>query len=184
MCAYVLSKCNIIGGKVIFKLIVLSLMFSTAVTAIPNYLIISKLGLMDNYGAIILPAFASSLGLYLMKQFIDSMIPNTILEAAKVDGANHFKMYADIVMPMVKPAWLTLIVFSFQALWNTGGGIYIRSEKLKTLNYAIGQIVSAGIARAGAGAAAIVLMMLLPIIVFVATQSRVVETMATSGIKE
>jgi ABC-type glycerol-3-phosphate transport system permease component len=139
---------------------------------------------MNNYGALILPAFASSLGLYLMKQFMDSMVPGVILEAAKIDGANDFKIYSRIVMPIVKPAWLTLIVFSFQALWSANGGIYIKSEELKTLSYAIGQIVAGGIARAGAGAAAIVLMMLPPIIIFIVTQSNVIDTMATSGIKD
>ena len=85
---------------------------------------------------------------------------------------------------MVKPAWLTLIIYCFQGLWNAGGSIYIYSEQLKTFNYAIGQIVAGGIARAGAGAASQVIMMAVPIIVFVISQSNIIETMGSSGMKD
>lgn len=184
LCAYALAKGYFIGSKVIFQVIVLSLMFSGAVTAIPNYLIISKLGWIDSYQALIIPAFASSLGLYLMKQFMESMVPDAILDSARIDGSGEWRNFWRIVMPMVKPAWLTLIIFSFQGLWSTGGSVYIYNEKLKTLNYAISQIISGGIARAGVGAAATVVMMILPVLVFVISQSNIVETMATSGMKD
>ena len=184
MCAYTFSKHRFIGSRVSFRLIVLSLMFSSSVTAVPSYLIIAKLHLVDTLWALILPAFSSSLGLYLMKQFMDSMVPYSLLESARLDGAGEFRILFQIVMPIVKPAWLTLIVFSFQNLWNASGGIYIQTESWKTLNYAIGQIITGGIARAGTGAASIVVMMLLPILVFVVTQSNVIETMATSGMKD
>jgi ABC-type glycerol-3-phosphate transport system permease component len=164
--------------------VVMSLMFSGAVTGIPNYLIISKLGWIDTYAALIVPAFASSLGLYLMKQFMETMVPDAILDSARIDGANEWTNFWKIVMPMVKPAWLTLIIFSFQGLWSMGGSIYIYNEKYKTLNYAISQIISGGLARAGAGAAAAVIMMILPVTVFIITQSNIVETMASSGMKE
>ena len=85
---------------------------------------------------------------------------------------------------MVKPAWLTLIIYSFQTLWNAGGSIYIYSEQLKTFNYAISQIVAGGIARAGASAASTVIMMAVPITVFVVTQSNIIETMGSSGMKD
>jgi ABC-type glycerol-3-phosphate transport system permease component len=184
LCAYALAKHNFPGQNLIFQLIVLSLMFSSAVTAIPNYLIMAQLGWMDSYRAVIVPAFASSLGLYLMKQFMEMMIPQAVLEAARIDGSSEWRIFWGIVMPMVKPAWLTLIVFSFQGLWNMGGSTFIYQEDLKSLNYAISQILSAGIARAGVGAAAQVLMMIVPIVVFMATQSNIVQTMATSGMKE
>ena len=87
-------------------------------------------------------------------------------------------------MPMVKPAWLTLIVYSFQGLWQTGSSIYIMSEQYKTFNYAISQIVSRGIARAGVGMASAVVMMIVPVAVFVITQSNIIETMSTSGMKD
>lgn len=184
MCAYVFTKHQFIGRDFMFNMVVLSLMFSTAVTGIPSYIIMSSLHLTDSYWALILPAFSSSLGLYLMKQFMSSNVPDVIIEAARIDGSGEFRLFWKIVMPMVKPAWLTLIVFSFQNLWNASGGIYIQSEDIKSLSYAISQIVSGGIARAGASAASIVVMMLLPILVFFFTQSNVVETMSSSGIKE
>lgn len=184
MCAYSISKLRFYGSKTIFRIIVYSLMFSATVTTIPNFLIITRLNLIDNYLAIILPAFAAPLGLYLMKQFMESMVPDTLLEAAKIDGAREGVIFFRIVMPIIKPAWLTLVIFSFQSLWNSGSNLYIQSEELKTLNYAISQILAGGIARAGVGAAAVVVMMILPIIVFIFTQSNVVETMSTSGMKD
>ena len=184
LCAYSFAKHEFIGRNVMFKTVVLSLMFSSAVTAIPSYIIMTKLGLTDTYFAIILPAFSSTLGLYLMRQFMTTNVPDVILEAARIDGAGEFLLFYKIVMPMVKPAWLTLIVFSFQNLWNATGGVYIQSEEIKSLNYAIDQIVSGGIARAGASAASIVVMMLLPILVFFFSQSNIVETMSSSGIKD
>ena len=184
MCAYAICKIRFYGSKTLFHVIVYSLMFNTAVTGTISFFIISRLYLMDTYLAIILPAFASSLGLYLMKQFMESKVHETLIEAAKIDGSGEWLIFWKIVMPMVKPAWLTLIIFSFQGLWNTGSNVYIQSDQLKTLNYAISQIVSSGIARASVSAAATVLMMALPILVFVVTQSNVVETMATSGMKD
>ena len=184
LCAYALAKGNFIGSRILFAVIVMSLMFSGAVTGIPNYLIIAKLGWIDKYAALIVPAFSGSLGLYLMKQFMETMIPDSILDSARIDGANEWTNFWQIVMPMVKPAWLTLIIFSFQGLWGLGGNIYIYKEELKTLNYAISQIISGGLARAGTGAAAAVIMMILPVTVFVVMQSNIVETMATSGMKD
>lgn len=184
MCAYSISKLRFYGSKTTFRIIVYSLMFSATVTTIPNFLIITRLNLIDNYLAIILPAFSAPLGLYLMKQFMESMVPDSLLEAAKIDGAREGVIFFRIVMPIIKPAWLTLVIFSFQSLWNSGSNLYIQSEELKTLNYAISQILAGGIARAGVGAAAVVVMMILPIIVFVFTQSNVVETMSTSGMKD
>ncbi len=184
MCAYALSKHQFKGRKVIFETIVLSLMFSTAVTAVPNFLVISKLGMMNTYWALILPAFSSSMGLYLMKQFMEQMIPDSVLEAARIDGSGEFRTFWSIVMPMVKPGWLTLIVFSFQGLWNTGATNLIQKESLKTLNYALSQVVNGGVTRAGAAAAGMVVMMIVPIIMFLVTQSNIIETMSTSGMKD
>ena len=184
MAAYALSKRKFFGSEFIFKIITLSLMFSASVTGIPTFIIMAKCFLIDTYWSIILPAFSSTLGLYLMKQFMEMMVNDSVIEAAHIDGAGELRIFWVIVMPMVKPAWLTLIVFSFQGLWNATGATYIYSEELKSLNYAVSQIVSAGIARAGTAAAAIVFMMALPILVFVFTQSNIVETMSSSGVKE
>ena len=184
LAAYALSKIPFPGRKTIFQMIVLSLMFVSTVTGIANFITFSFLGLIDNLLAIILPACCSTLGLYLMKQFMDSSVSNEALESARLDGASEFKVFWSIAMPMVKPAWLTLIVYSFQGLWNTGSSVYIQSEQLKTFNYAIQQILSAGIVRAGASTAAMVIMMIVPVTVFIISQSNIIETMASSGMKD
>ena len=182
MCAYPLAKYNFPGKTIIFTLIVYSLMFSGAVLGIPNYMIVSKLGLLDSPWAIIIPAFASSLGLYLMKQFMET-IPMELIEAAKVDGAGELKIFFRVVMPMVKPAWLTLVILLFQSLWSADGGTFIYTDKLKPLTYALSQIVAGGISRTGAAAAVSVVMLIVPITVFVINQSKIIETMSYSGIK-
>ena len=184
LAAYTMAKIKFPGGKVMFKTVQTSLMFHSTVTAITSFIILSAFGWLDTYLAIIVPAWGSTLGLYLMKQFMDSHVPDTVLESARLDGAGELKTYWVIAMPMVKPAWLTLIVYSFQGLWNAGASAYIHSEQLKSLNYAIGQITAGGIKRAGASAAAQVVMMLVPILVFVFSQSNIVETMGSSGMKD
>ena len=184
LCAYAFAKHNFPGRNLCFNTVVLSLMFSAAVTEVPNYFIMSKLHLIDTHWSIILPAFSSSLGLYLMKQFMEANIPDSLIEAAHIDGAGEHIVFWRVVMPLVKPAWLTLIIFSFQGLWGATATTTIRSEELKTLNYALSQVVAGGIARQGASAAASVIMMIVPILVFVVTQSNVVETVASSGMKD
>ncbi len=182
MAAYPLAKHRFPGSKIIFGLVVYSLMFAAQVTATPRYIIFSMLGLIDTQWAIIVPAFAYSLGLYLMKQFMDD-IPMELIESAKIDGANEFQIWWKVVMPLVKPAWLTLIILLFQSLWNNDGGAYIYSEQLKPLSYSLNQIVSGGVARTGTASAVILIMMAVPITVFVLSQSQIIETMAHSGMK-
>ena len=184
LAAYAISKIPFPGRKGVFWLIQRSLMFTSTVTAIANFITLSTLNLIDNPFALIIPAWGSSMGLYLMKQFMDSSISDSVLESARLDGCSEFRTFWTIAMPMVKPAWLTLVIYSFQGLWNTGASPYIHSEQYKTLNYAIGQITAGGIARAGASAAGTVIMMLVPILVFVITQSNIIETMASSGMKD
>ena len=184
LAAYAIAKIKFPGRNWMFQMIVLSLMFHSTVTGIANFLTMSTLHWVDTYLAIIVPAWCTSLGLYLMKNFMETAVSDAVLESARLDGATEFYTFLKIAMPMVKPAWLTLIIYCFQGLWNAGGSIYIYSEQLKTFNYAIGQIVSGGIARAGAGAASQVIMMAVPIIVFVISQSNIIETMGSSGMKD
>lgn len=184
MAAYALAKIPFPGHKWMFKLVRTALMFSSTVTSIANFITMSFLGWIDTYWAIIIPAFGSTLGLYLMKQFMDSNVSSAVLESARLDGASEMRTFWVIAMPMVKPAWLTLIIYCFQGLWNAGASPYVYSEELKTLNYAIGQITAGGVARAGASAAATVVMMMVPILVFVISQSNIIETMGTSGMKD
>ena len=183
MAAYVLEKKKFRMREGIFKLVVNTLMFTPAVTAIPSFLIMSKLGFINSYAAILIPTIGSSLNVFLMKQFMVG-IPNTILEAARIDGSGEQRIFWSIVMPSVKPAWMTLIIFCIQNLWGATGGNYIYNEELKTLPYALSQVMSAGLVRAGASAAITTLMMIVPMCVFVVTQSNIMETMMSSGIKE
>jgi len=183
MGAYVLAKYDFPGGRKLFAMITTAIMFNGYVTAIPLYLVMAKFGWLDTFIAPILPALASPMGLFLMKQFMDSL-PNSLLEAAKIDGAKEWGIFTKIVMPNVKPAWLTLIIFSVQGLWNNPQSTYIYSEELKTLPYALSQVTAGGIARAGAGAAVGLFMMIVPIGIFIFSESNILETMASSGIKE
>lgn len=183
LAAYPLAKHDFPGKKFLFSMVVLSLMFSYNVTAIPNYMIISWLGINNTYLAVILPAFAYGLGLYLMKQFMEQ-IPDSLIESARLDGAGEFRIFFSIIMPNVKPAWLTLAIFQFQTLWaNTGSG-FLRSEQLKLLQYALYQIVAGGPARQGAGAVVQLIIAAIPITFFIICQSNVIETMTTSGMKD
>ena len=184
LAAYAMAKIKVPGGRIMFRTVRLSLMFHSTVTAITNFILMKTFRMIDTYLALIIPAFCTSLGLYLMKQFMDTNVPGDIVESAHLDGASEFKTFWVIAMPMVKPAWLTLIIYSFQGLWNAGASVYIHSEQLKSFNYAIRQIAAGGIKRAGANAAAMVIMMLVPISVFVITQSNIIETMGSSGMKD
>lgn len=184
LCAYALAKIPFPGGKQCFWLIQKSLMIGSTVSGVVNFITLSALGWIDTYLAVIVPAWCSTLGLYLMKQFMESNVSDAVLESARLDGASELRTFWSIAMPMVKPAWLTLIIYSFQGLWNSGASAYIYSEQLKTLNYAISQILAAGITRSGAAAASTVVMMMVPILVFVVSQSNIIETMGSSGMKD
>lgn len=184
MAAYALAKLRFPGRNMIFQIIVMSLMFHSTVNQVTHFIILSAFGWIDTYLAIIVPSMATTMGLYLMKQFMESSVPDTVLESARLDGASEFRTFLTIAMPMVKPAWLTLMIECFKSLWNSGASVYVHSEELKTFNYAINQILSGGIARSGAAAAATVVMMIVPIGVFVLNQSKIIETMGSSGMKD
>jgi len=183
MAAFVLAKYDFPGGRFFFGVVTTALMFSGYVTGIPNYVIMSKLNMIDTYWALLLPAFAAPIGLFMMKQFMEGL-PTALIEAAKIDGAKEFRIFWSIVMPNVKPAWLTVIIFSVQSLWNTSASTVIYSEAKKTLVYALQQIQAGGIARTGQAAAVTVVVMAVPIAIFVLSQSQILETMASSGIKD
>ena len=185
LAAYVLAKEVFPGSKALNKIIVWSLMFNGTVTSIPTYIIMANLNIVNNHLALILPACASSLGLFLMKQFMEQMVHTTILEAARVDGAGELRIFFRIVMPMCKPAWLTLIILSFQSLWGNNGGMYIYNEELKTLPYALDNIMAGNtIARSGVSSAVALLLIIPPLVTFILSQSNILETMGSSGIKE
>ncbi len=183
MAAYVLAKYRFPGGQTFFRVAVVALMFNGYVTGIPNYLIMCKLHMVDTYWSLILPAIGGSLGLFLMKQFMDGF-PMSLIEAAKIDGAPEFLIFWKLVMPNVKPAWLTISIFSIQNLWNNAQITYIYTESKKMLRYALDQVALGGIARTGQQNAVIVFTMSVPIVFFIFSQSQIMETMATSGLKD
>lgn len=183
MGAYVLAKKKFPGRDMIFSIVVTSLMFSGYVTQIPNYLVMAEIGWVDTFWAVIVPAFGMPMGLFLSKQYMEG-IPDTLLEAARIDGSSEWRIFWQIVMPMSKPAWVTVIIFSVQGLWNSKASNFIFSEDLKTLPYALQQILNGGIARTGVGSAVTVIMMIVPIATFILSQRQIMETMASSGLKE
>lgn len=182
--AYALSKMKFPGSRAFFKTVIYALMIPAAVGGIVQFIIISKLGMMDTYWAYIVPAWGATTNVFLMKQFMEANITDAVLESARLDGASELRIFWKIAMPMVKPAWLTIIVFSFNGLWKTPAITYVQSEQLKTLPASINQLLSAGIVRTGASAASSFILMIVPIAVFIITQSKIIETMGSSGMKD
>ena len=151
--------------------------------AIPQYVIFSKFQIIDTYWVYILPYLPATLGVFLMKQFIDSSVPEALLEAARIDGAGFFRMYWQVALPIIKPAWLTLTLFAFRDMWSMQPSGTIFSEQLKTLPTVLSTISAGGIARSGSAMAATVILLIPPVAVYMITQSSVMETMGTAGIK-
>ena len=181
--AYPFAKKEFPGKSMLWKLIMMTLLFSGGVTSLPSYIVKAKLGLINTYWVLILPSLASTLHMFLMRQFM-LQIPDSLLEAARIDGASEAKTLLKVVMPNVKPAWTTVMVLSFTSIWNTGSAGVIFDESLKLLPTALSQISTSGIARTGVTAAATLLLMIPPILAFIITQSKMLQTMAHSGIKE
>ena len=183
LAAYPLAKHNFPGKNILFHLVVLSMMFSWTVTQTPQYMIISWLHINNSYGALILPACSFGMGLYLMKQFMEQL-PDSLMESARLDGASEWQIFFRIVMPNVKPAWLTLAIFQFQQMWGNTGSTFLRDESLKPLQYSLQQISAGGMARAGAAAAVTFIIAAVPITFFLICQKNILETMTSSGMKD
>ena len=183
LAAYPLAKHTFRGKKIINTLIMYSLMFVPAVTDVVNYMTISSFGMINTYAAMILPNVYYTLGLFLLRNYMTT-IPTTLVEAAKIDGCSEMRVLWRIIMPMEKPAWLTLIILMIQNMWGQANNIYVYAEKYKTLPAALSQITTGGLVRIGAGQAVGVIMLIVPATVFIINQKKMVETMASSGIKE
>ncbi|MDD2260077.1 MAG: carbohydrate ABC transporter permease [Acholeplasmataceae bacterium] len=186
MAGYALSKLKFKFKKEILFMNNIALMFVGASVAIPRYLVIENLGLIDNFWVHIFPVLAVPVGLFLIKQFIDQ-IPNDLIEAAKIDGASQLRVFWSIILPLIKPAIATIAIVSFQSVWNDAGisTTYIDRESLKTFAYYMSTLLSSGNVVAGQGiSAAGSLIMFLPnLIIFIFMQGKVMNTMAHSGIK-
>lgn len=182
-CAYCLSKCRFPGYAVLNQIIVTSLLFTSTATWIMQFVVMAKLGMINSYSALILPSIATPMGLYLMRQSM-STINDSIIDAAKVDGAGVFRTCWQVVIPNQKPAIATLIIYVFQGAWNVQGGALVYEEDLKTLPTIMSQIAASGIARQGIIYASAVVLMIPPLVIFLVAQSNVMETMANSGMKD
>ncbi|MDE7098818.1 MAG: carbohydrate ABC transporter permease [Ruminococcus sp.] len=182
MGAFVLAKCEFYGKKIVNALIITALLYQSNVIYIMQYMVMSKVGIINTPLALILPSIASPIGFFLMKQSI-AQIPDSMIESAKIDGAGLFRICWQIVMPNQKPALMTLIIFAFQASWNIQGGSLIFDEQLKTLPSVILQISSSGLARAGETMASAVFLLIPPVVVFMLAQRQIMDTMVHSGIK-
>lgn len=183
MAAFVISKGKFKGLKLIFLVIQFSLLYNTYTLAVPQYLIFSKLGMVDTYWIYILPYLPSAMGVFLIKQYMDGSVPDALIEAAYIDGANDLHIFWKIIMPIAKPAWLTLSLFAFRDLWSLQPSGTIFSEELKMLPNVMSTIINGGIARSGSAMAATVILMIPPIVVYLISQSNVMETMSSAGIK-
>lgn len=182
LAAYPLAKHRFPGRRAIRGIITTALMFTAAVTGVIQYLILAVMGLINSYGALILPSLANTMGVFLCMQNLETL-PDEMLESGKIDGAGEYRIWWSIVNPNIRPVLATVMIFQFQSVWNLPAGNVIYSEALKPITTAMMQITSAGIARAGVGSAVALLLMIPPILLFVIAQSKVMETMVNSGIK-
>ncbi|MCJ7840790.1 carbohydrate ABC transporter permease [Lederbergia sp. NSJ-179] len=187
LCAYALSKHKFPGNKLVFGIIMLSLLFVPTVLQIPRYVVVQNLGIMNTYWGHVLPMVAMPVGVFLMKQFMDQ-VPNEIMEAAKIDGASEFGMFMRIVMPIVTPAVATIAIISFQGAWGNveTSQLFMQDESMKTLPYYMQSLtanLANTVARQGAAAAGALIMFLPQLIIFLFFQRKVIATMAHSGIK-
>ena len=185
--AYVFSKKRYRFSKAFFQMNNIALMFVSVAVAIPRYFVIRYSGIYDTFFANILPLLVIPTGVFLIKQFIDG-IPDALIDAAVIDGAGNFRIVAQIILPLVKPAISTLTILAFQMSWNSveASANYITNETYKTFAYYVSTLSNTtgnAVAGAGISAAATLIMFLPNLILFIIVQSRVMNTMTHSGIK-
>lgn len=183
MACYPLSKHNFPGGKMMFKTITNALMIISGAATVPSYIIVTGLGLDNTYLVYIIPGLANCTCMFLLKQFLDQ-VPNSIFEAAKIDGATEWQLYTKIALPLLRNAQATCVILTFPGIWGDSGTstTYIYDEQLRTFAFFMSTL-EGGLARTGANSAASLIMTLPSIVVFIISQSSVMDTMAHSGIK-
>ena len=182
---YVLSKKHFRARNALLEINNLALMFCAIAVAIPRYFVIAKLGLLDTFWANIVPLLATPVGVFLIKQFIDGL-PDSLVEAAYIDGANDYQILFKIIMPLIKPALATLTIMTFQSAWGSteASTLLINNENYKNFAFYMSTLTATGTVSGQGVAAAAALIMFLPnLIIFICMQSKVMSTMAHSGIK-
>lgn len=186
--AYALSKLKFKGRDTMFMINQLALMFVAVAVMIPRYLIVEKLGLIDTYWAMILPLIPLPVALFLLKQFVDQ-VPDSLIEAAYMDGASDFHVYLKIILPLIKPAIATAAILVFQQVWTNleASNYYINDDSLKSLAFYMNTLTSTTttntVAGQGISAAASLIMFVPNLVLFCILQKHVMNTMAHSGIK-
>jgi len=183
--AFALSKLRFKGKRLLFKINETAMMFVGSALVIPRYLTISGLGITNTIFAHIIPLLALPVGLFLVKQFIDQ-IPDELIEAARLDGATDFQIYRKVIMPIIKPALATVAILAFQSFWNNveTSNIFVNDESRRTLAFFLSTLTSnSSVSGQGMAAAASLIIFLPNLIFFIIVQSKVMDTMAHSGIK-
>ena len=186
MSAYALSKKKFRAKGLLLKINQIAFMFIPAAVAIPRYIIIMNIGLDNNFLAHIMPALAMPVGLFLVKQFIDTQVPDELIEAARIDGAGELRILFSLVFPLIRPAIATVAIITFQAVWGAveASNMFITDDTLRTFAFYLGALSPGdNPALAGVGAASALIMFAPNLIIFIALQSRVMSTMSHSGIK-
>ena len=181
--AYPIAKSKIRAVKILNVALVYAMLFHNDTMALVRFLVMSKMRIVDTYMAVILPNLASTMGIYLLVQFMRNSVPDSVLEAARIDGAGEFRILFSIVAPSVKAGWLTAMIFVFQSYWNAVSGSYIYSENLKHIATVMSSIAGSGITREGTGMAVTIVLMVPTIVVFLWNQRSIMNTMAHSGLK-
>jgi multiple sugar transport system permease protein len=185
MSAYAFSKKKFGAKEWLFRLNQAALMFVPAAVSIPRYLIIVKIGLNNNFFVHILPLIAMPVGLFLVKQFVDQ-VPDSLIESARIDGAGEVTVMLKIVFPLIKPALATVGILCFQMVWGAteASNLYLVDDTLKSFAFYLTSLATLNTpAMAGVQAAASLIMFLPNLVIFIAMQSRVMNTMSHSGIK-
>ena len=182
LAGYALSRLKFRGRTGVFVAFIAILSVPGVVLLIPRFLILQQIGLYDTYGGMIIPLLSTAAGVFIMKQFFDS-IPVSVEEAARIDGAGSFRTFWTIVLPMARPALVTLFILSFQGSWNELGHFIVsrQSPELNTLTTGMASLVSG---QLGSGnqfplqLAAAVLMTIPVAVLFFVFQRRIMNTTA------
>jgi len=186
--AYALSKLEFKGKELLNKINVFSLMFVPIAVMIPRFLVLINLGIYNTYWAHIIPLLAMPVGIFLIKQFMDTNVPKELIEAAKIDGAGNWRIYWSIALPLVKPAIVTVAILVFQTSWQNieGSSLFVDIEAVRTLPFYMSTVISQQgniVVTAGVGAASALIMLVPNLLLFIFMQNKVMASMATSGIK-
>ena len=184
--AFAFSKIKFRGRNLMLQINQIAIMFVATAVLIPRYMVISRLGMIDTVLAHVLPLVAMPVALFLVKQFVDQ-VPDSLIEAAHLDGASDLQVYWHIILPVIRPAVATAMVLVFQQVWTNleTSNYFTNDESMKTLTFYMNTLVNAsnGVAGQGVAAAASLIMFIPNLILFIICQNAVMNTMATSGIK-